>query len=84
MYLIVPISLGLHRNVVYGAKSFQLQSLMVPIAGSEPLAFKSIYAASGTLQARACTQRAFKQVHLREEERRDFTVRQLALAQLSD
>lgn len=40
----------------------QLEGLMVPAPGSEPLAFKSVYAASGGLQGKACIERALKQV----------------------
>ena len=47
---------------IFRASTLQLDSLMVPAAGTEPLAFKSIYAASGGLQAKACIARAFKQV----------------------
>ena len=34
----------------------------MPAPGSEPLAFKSVFAASLALQAKACTERALKQV----------------------
>ena len=40
----------------------QLKQLMVPAEGSEPLHFKSIYAASTRLQGRACMERAVIQV----------------------
>ncbi|CAM9128278.1 unnamed protein product [Scytosiphon promiscuus] len=36
----------------------ELETLMVPAAGSEPLKFKSIFAASTSLQAKACMERA--------------------------
>ena len=45
--------------------TFQLESLMVPAPGSEPLAFKSVFAASPSLQAKACIERAWKQVRVR-------------------
>ncbi|CAM9519315.1 unnamed protein product, partial [Laminaria digitata] len=40
------------------ATTRQLKQLMVPAEGSEPLNFKSIYAASTRLQGRACMERA--------------------------
>lgn len=45
--------------------TLQLDSLMVPAPGSEPLAFKSIFAASAGLQAKACIERAWKQVRIK-------------------
>lgn len=40
----------------------QLESLMIPPEGSEPLKFKSVFAASMPLQAKACMERAITQV----------------------
>lgn len=40
----------------------QLEGLMAPAEGSEPLHFKSLYAVSSSLQAKTCMERAVKQV----------------------
>lgn len=51
-------------NTVLLLYTLQLDSLMLPAPGSEPLAFKSVFAATPGLQAKACIERALKQVRL--------------------
>ncbi|CAM9975163.1 unnamed protein product [Scytosiphon promiscuus] len=46
------------RSNLEETTTMELEDLMIPSGGSEPLSFKSVYAASMSLQAKACMERA--------------------------